>query len=248
VTGILTCVLVDTELELIPEELWKHPVIRNDANRRKRDPPDILLDSTIHHGAMKHLEEGNRRGRPDLVHMWLLNLLDSTLNTDEQLQVFLHLRDDRIVHVDPEVRIPRAQKRFYSLMEQLLAYGQVPVGEADPLMRVDEGNMRGLVDAIRHETEEENEILKVVALKEGGRNIFDHYPRILTEAHHIMALFGGFPRGEFKHASVAPARESLSLHKLPVSVWCAAAEVASLHRYLRHIKGIEPPEDAEPYA
>ncbi len=77
---MLNLLLADAEIELIPREIFHHPSVKANAKRRGKPPAEILLDSTIHHSALRKLTEGERRGRPDLVHFYLLLALESIMN------------------------------------------------------------------------------------------------------------------------------------------------------------------------
>ena len=69
---MLTLVLADTELERVPAPLQHHPAVRASARKRGRSPAAILLDSSMHHPALRRYSEGERRGRPDIAHIVLV--------------------------------------------------------------------------------------------------------------------------------------------------------------------------------
>src|SRR6266511_5565948 len=134
---MLTLVLADTELELVPVELQRHPSVRASARKRGRSPAAILLDSSFHHPALKKFPEGERRGRPDITHITLVVALDSILNLEGGLRVFVHTRNDEAIQFAPETRIPKNYTRFVGLMEDLFEKGEVP--EENPLIHMDRG-------------------------------------------------------------------------------------------------------------
>ena len=55
---MLTLVLADTELERVPVEIQRHPSVRASARKRGRSPGSILLDSSLHHPALRKAPEG----------------------------------------------------------------------------------------------------------------------------------------------------------------------------------------------
>lgn len=101
----LSSVSTDKGFELLSE---KH---RNIHARRNQDPADW---------------------RPDVIHQCLLHLLDSPLNRAGMLQVFLCCRGDRetdstagvtgqkVIQVDPRLRVPRHYKMFEKMMVMCL--------------------------------------------------------------------------------------------------------------------------------
>jgi len=78
-------ILADSELEIIPPEIARLPAIRKDAERRGKRAEEMLLDSSLHHSAMRGLDQWERRGRPDIVHMSMLIANESILNREGML-------------------------------------------------------------------------------------------------------------------------------------------------------------------
>ena len=83
----LNVVVAEAALELVPSEILKAPAVRNDAARRGVEPARMLLDRSLHHAAMLKLDEGHKRGRPDLVHAALLSLTGSPLYLDGLVKI-----------------------------------------------------------------------------------------------------------------------------------------------------------------
>ncbi len=125
---MLHLVLADCELERVPPEIADHRVVRWWARKRGRRPTELLLDSSLFHPALRKLEDGYRRGRPDIVHRCLLLSLDSPLNREGLLRVYVHTRNDEVIEVDPETRLPRSFHRFAGLMEELFLRGETEGG------------------------------------------------------------------------------------------------------------------------
>ena len=123
---MLTLVLSEAELELVPPGLVRHPAIIAHARQRGKEPVCILLDSNYHHAAMTGLPEGRRRGRPDMTHLFLLTTLESVVNKQGKLTIIIHTRNDEMITVSPETRIMRNYERFLGLMEQLFEKEAVP--------------------------------------------------------------------------------------------------------------------------
>jgi rRNA small subunit pseudouridine methyltransferase Nep1 len=96
----LNLVIAEAALEAIPEGIRKHGAILADARRRGVQPSRILLDRSIHHAAMQRLPDEFKRGRPDLIHITLLN-------------VFLEFEE--------KTRPPKSYARFRNLIEGALS-------------------------------------------------------------------------------------------------------------------------------
>ena len=87
-------ILADSELELVPREIVNERCILNNAHARGKAPEKILLDASHHHPAFGKLPDSQTRGRPDIVHFFLMMCIDSDLSADGKLKAFVHTRNN----------------------------------------------------------------------------------------------------------------------------------------------------------
>jgi len=215
----LTLVLADTELERVPVELQRHPSVRASARKRGRSPAAILLESSLHHPALRKFPEGERRGRPDIAHIVLVVALDSILNLEGGLRIFVHTRNDEAIQFAPETRIPKNYTRFVGLMEDLFEKGEVP--EENPLIRMDrEVTLAQLLAKLGGEP---------WAFAEGGDplDLRVGFPR---HEENLIAVIGGFPHGGFRSPVSTLCKRVMSIHPKPLKAWTTAAEVLVAYR------------------
>lgn len=212
---MLNLIVAEAELELVPGEIADHPAVLNHARRRGKKPTEMLLDSTYHHAALKKLSEGERRGRPDIVHVCLLNALESIANKEGRLRVYVHTRNDEVITIKPETRIPRNYNRFVGLMESLFKNGAVP--EDLELLRIEELSLEGLLKRIGPDgvfiAHERGEPMKPRDL---GKE--------LSALENPAVIVGGFPHGDFRRIDGVEGRR-VSLYKGPLMAWTVVNEV-----------------------
>jgi rRNA small subunit pseudouridine methyltransferase Nep1 len=213
---MLTLVLADSELELVPEAIQGHGCCVSAARKRGKSPRQTLLDSTIHHPALDRLEDGGRRGRPDLVHFFLLTALDSIQNLEGGLRVVVHTRNGQVIRVRPDTRLPKNQNRFVSLMEQLLVRGQVPP-QGEPLMSVEEGTVEGILKEVRPE--------RTIVFSPRGKPVDLRRHLSRARGKDVACVIGGFPDGDFTSPVYDLADETVSISPHELKVWAVAAEV-----------------------
>ncbi|MEM2715900.1 MAG: 16S rRNA methyltransferase, partial [Candidatus Thermoplasmatota archaeon] len=72
---------------------------------------DEILDSSIHYPYMKKMKDWQRRGRPDIIHMCLLIALESILNKEKMLRIYIHTRNDEIIYINPDTRMVKNYNR-----------------------------------------------------------------------------------------------------------------------------------------
>lgn len=115
---MLYLILAECGLELIPKDLGRHPAVKKNISRLG----DIgkILDVSIHHSAMKQLKDSRSRGRPDIVHKFLIDSLSSILNKWNQLRIYIHTNEDKLYEVNPYMRPPKDMTRFKGLAFKLL--------------------------------------------------------------------------------------------------------------------------------
>ena len=216
---MLTLVLADAELETVPGPLQGHPSVRTSAKRRGRSPAAILLDSSLHHPALRNFPEGQRRGRPDIAPLFLLLCLDSVLNAQGQLRTVLHTRNDGVIRVAPETRIPKNYPRFVGLVEDLFAKGAVP--EDKPLLTLERGvSLEKLLDEFPGRT---------WAFREGGErvNLWTEFAEVEGD---LVAVVGGFPHGDFRSPVARICDRVVSIHEEPLRAWTVTSEILVAYR------------------
>src|SRR5260370_15654519 len=211
---MLSLILAESSIELVPNEIVGHPAIIKWAKRKKKDPRKLVLDQNYHHSAILRLgKSGVGRGRPDIVHFSLLLALGSPLNADNQLNCFVHTRDDHVIAIDPRTRLPRNTDRFTALIEQLYQDSLVP-SSGPPLLKLRKESLKGLVSTILPD--------KVVALTTlGSPNPMEAVAAVLREAERPVLLVGGFPTGHFSAGALKRASEKIRVDRRKLTV-CAA--------------------------
>jgi len=214
---MLTLVLAEAELELVPRELVHHPAVIGHARQRGKEPARILLDSNYHHAAMTGLPEGRRRGRPDMAHLFLLTALESVANKQGKLKVIIHTRNDEMITVHPETRIMRSYERFLGLMEQLFETGAVP-NEKHPLLEL---NHHMTLAQVIAKTDAD---LVLAFSKTGTPTTLSDYFKV-HQNKNIVCLIGGFPSGSFHTDIKTITTEILSLYPEMLPVWTVTSEV-----------------------
>jgi rRNA small subunit pseudouridine methyltransferase Nep1 len=222
---VLSLILAESSIELVPNELVRHPAILKWAQRKRKDPHTLILDQTYHHSAILRLgPRGIGRGRPDIPHLSLLLALGSPLNLAGRLNCFVHTRGNEIISIDSKARLPRNTDRFTSLLEQLYQEKVVPP-TGRPLLSIKHGTIGDLVDEISGE---------VIALTTRGiPRRMDEVALRLTEHRDPVLLVGGFPSGHFSKEALSKVTESYRIHDHGLEAWTVVAR--SIYDYERAI-------------
>ncbi|NJE55139.1 16S rRNA methyltransferase [Thermococcus sp. 21S9] len=210
---MLHLVIADSELELVPKSIVEHPAVVNYARRRGKKPEEVILDSSYHHSALKKLEDGERRGRPDIVHICLLNALESIANREGRLRVYVHTRNDEVIYIKPETRLPRNYNRFLGLMESLFKNRVVPKDLA--LLRIEEKTLSELLEEIGPD--------EVFVMHEEGELMKPRdFGKVLAGLENPLVIVGGFPHGDFRSKVEG---KKVSLYREPLMAWTIVNEV-----------------------
>ena len=94
---MISLILSESALELVPYELEEHPSVVSHAKKLGKYPSDILLDNSWHFAAMKGLKDEIKRGRPDLVHFSILEATTIPLYLQNKLNLFVHTIDNKVI-------------------------------------------------------------------------------------------------------------------------------------------------------
>ncbi|MBI0584455.1 MAG: hypothetical protein ISF22_09560 [Methanomassiliicoccus sp.] len=199
----LTIVLADAELELAPEA-------RNGRSPFAEVP---VLDAYFHRDFLRSMPGGDRRGRPDIVHMALSLCQGSRLNRRGGLKVFVHTREDKVISVDPGKRIPPNYIAFLEEMTILLGGEQVD-GYSIADMR-----LVTLIGVLRADM--------VIALTPDGED--KGIRRVLKERapDNAVVIVGAFPRGDYASPVYDLAGVRISLGPDLLTVPTVISEVLS---------------------
>ncbi|TMI32517.1 16S rRNA methyltransferase [Candidatus Bathyarchaeota archaeon] len=227
---VLSLILAESSIELVPNELVHHPAILKWARKKRKDPHTLVLDQTYHHSAILRLgPRETARGRPDIPHLSLLLALGSPLNLSGGLKCYVHTRDNNIIKVDSRARLPRNTDRFTSLLEQLYQEKIVPP-TGPPLLSIKPGSIGNLVDEISGQ---------VIALTTTGLpKSMDQVASRLVKHRSSVLLVGGFPRGHFSKETLSKAKESYRIHGQHLDAWTVVAR--AIYDYERAIALGEP--------
>ncbi len=224
---MLHLILLESALELVPREIIGHPAVLKNARRRKKKPTETLLDVSLHYHAMKNLPDREKRGRPDIVHISLLNALESPLNKEDKLRIYVHTYDGHIIFIKPETRIPRNYNRFVGLMEQLLTKGRVPPDAEDPLIYVKTITLKELLSKIGKKG--------LILLRENG----EHKKPIDIVKYALendLAIgIGGFPHGDFSEYILEMATKQFSIYHLSLPSWIIVSRIITSAETLYNI-------------
>jgi len=225
VIKLLTIILAESALEVIPKKLWKHPVIKRYSEKRGKSPEFLLLDRSYHHAVMKSLKGNEKRGRPDIVHFALLEALASPLNKEQLLQVYVHTVNDYMIMVNPQVRLPKNYNRFIGLMEQLFEFGKIP--PAGPsLLTLTRETLSRLLQKIKP-------TLVLAFTRKGTPYTLEDAIAKISREENPVVMIGGFPHGHFSGKNLKLVDEAVSIDVEMLETWTVTSRV--IYEYERAI-------------
>jgi rRNA small subunit pseudouridine methyltransferase Nep1 len=201
----LSIIIAESALELVPDEILKHPAVSSDEKRRAIHASKILLDRSIHYAAMRRLENEFKRGRPDLLYLTLLNVTSTPMYQDGLVKVFVHTLNDTVLEIEEKTRPPRSYSRFRNLFESVL-YEKPDTG----LIRVRRATVNSLVREMIHAD-------TVVGLSVLGKRLAleDLAIEVLSKKNPALVI-GGFPKGHFSTETVKAFDELVRIDERPL--------------------------------
>jgi rRNA small subunit pseudouridine methyltransferase Nep1 len=216
---MLNILFVEAALEIVPGKISRHPSVTRNAKRSGKNPEMVLLDRSLHHRAMLDLPEGEKRGRPDILHFCLLEALGSPLNKAGKLKAMAQNLNGDFIDFAPELRLPRDCNRFDSLMEQLFAEKRVPPsGDDKPLMT--------LVRKSLQDVKEEIKPSRTFALTSHGKTEkLEELCRRLAAEENPLVFLGAYPHGAMREGTLAEAEEAISIHPEALEAWVVTSRL-----------------------
>ena len=199
---MLTIILVESSLELIPPELSNHQSVLAYSKKFKKTISNTLLDNSWHFGAMKGLKNEIKRGRPDIVHLTLLSICTSPAFYENKIKLFVHTVNNEIISINNNTRLPKSYHRFQGLMEKLFLTKKIE-SETEILMEMENSSLSKLISKIKPD--------EVIALTtEGQKTTFEKL--IHQTKENSCILIGGFQKGHFNEENQKIIERAFSIH------------------------------------
>ncbi|GBC70868.1 hypothetical protein HRbin02_00640 [Candidatus Calditenuaceae archaeon HR02] len=213
--------LADSAVEFIPREIWGHPSVASYCRKRGKIPARTLLDSSYHHAAMRGLPGRERRGRPDILHFTILEVLGSPLNKAEKLGIYVHTQPGYLIWVNPKVRLPRNYDRFKSLFEKLMVEKVIKSDAGEILLRVMGSDLESWVERVGAGS--------VILLSETGVKVeMGMLEEVSKSPKPTIFVVGCFPHGDFSPEIRSIADQVVRLSEHTMDAWVAASRILCL--------------------
>jgi len=198
---MISLILAESSLELIPEELKSHPSVVSHAQKLGKKPSEILLDNSWHFAAMKGIKDEIKRGRPDLVHFCILEATTIPLYKKNKIKIYIHTTDDKVIYVGENVNIPKSYHRFEGLIEKLFLEKSI-VANGNVLLEIKEKSFSDLIDEIKPS--------KIIGLSsKGQKHSFEN--TVLEMPENCCLVVGGFQKGHFSDAVQSRINQLISI-------------------------------------
>ena len=128
---MLYIILADSAFELVPKHKKNQPAVRK--NIKKLGNAGKILDISLHHTIMRDMDDPYSRGRPDIMHKFLLDALSSPLNRMNHLRIYVHTRRDVTYEINPLLRPPKDYNRFKGVLYKLWKEKSIKIKDTDKI-------------------------------------------------------------------------------------------------------------------
>ncbi len=184
---MISLILVESSLELIPKELQQHPAVLAHAKKLGKKPSEVLLDNSWDFAAMKGIKNEIKRGRPDLIHLCLLQSCGIPLYHQNKIRIYIHTINDKVIFVGENVHLPKSFHRFLGLIEKLFKEKTIKA-ENYTLLELKDMSFSQLIDKINPK--------QVIGLSTQGES--STYSDVVSKLDDNSCLVvGGFQKGHF---------------------------------------------------
>lgn len=199
---MLSLILVESSLELIPNELKSHPSVISHAQKLGRKSSEILLDNSWHFAAMKGIKNEIKRGRPDLVHFCILEATTIPLYEKNEIKIYIHTINDKVIYFENNIHIPKSYHRFAGLIEKLFLEKTIS-SNGNVLLEIKDKSFSDLIDEIKPS--------KIVGFSRKGKKLsFENIVSQLPEDSCLV--IGGFQKGHFSEKILKRIDQLISLN------------------------------------
>ena len=212
---MLTIILSESSLELIPSEMYNHPSVTSYSKKFKKNPSNTLLDNSWHFGGMKGLENEIKRGRPDIIHLTLLSLCTSPAFYENKIKVFVHTVNDKIININNKTRLPKSYHRFQGLIEKLFLTKMIK-SENEILMQLENLSLSQLISKLKP--------TQIIGLTTKGQTTT--LQKIVEQLNeNSCILIGGFQKGHFSKETEKILDQSFSISNVSLEAHLVASRL-----------------------
>ena len=220
---MLSLIIAESSLELVPRELQRHNSVVSYCKKMGKRPSEVLLDNSWHFAAMKGIKNEIKRGRPDIIHFCLLEACTIPLYEEDEIAVYVHTIDDKVIFVGSGVRLPKSYHRFAGIIEKLFAE-KVIKSDGKTLFEIKNMTFSELIDKIGPE--------RVIGLSsEGKQNSYGQVAKLCDE--DTCLVVGGFPKGDFSDSVKKRIDSVYSVEQRPLEAHVVVARI--LYEYEKTI-------------
>lgn len=201
---MISLVLAESALELVPLELQDHPSVLSHAHKLGKNPSEILLDNSWHFAAMKGIDNEIKRGRPDLVHFSILEATTIPLYLQNKIKIYIHTIDDKVIYIGENVHIPKSYHRFEGLIEKLFLE-KIIQSDTNVLLEIKEKSFSELINEIKP--------TKIIGFSTKGE--LRSFEKISSEiSDNTCIVIGGFQKGHFSESTKSKINHLFSVDNL----------------------------------
>ena len=184
---MISLIISESALELIPFEFQDHPSVISHAKKLGKHSSEILLDNSWHFAAMKGIKNQIKRGRPDLVHFSILEATTIPLYLQNKLNLFVHTIDDKVIHFGKNVHLPKSYHRFEGVIEKLYQEKKI-ISNNELLLELKDQTFLELISEINPS--------KIIGFSTEGQ--LSSYEKIAAQiSDNSCIVLGGFQKGHF---------------------------------------------------
>ncbi|MGQ4915544.1 MAG: hypothetical protein ACP6IU_12500 [Candidatus Asgardarchaeia archaeon] len=184
--------------------------------------PNRLLDISVHYRYLiKRPKLIGKHGRPDITHFTLLLLLDSILNRERLLDIYVHTVDEKMIFINPETRLPKNYIQFKGLFAKLLIEGKIIDSKTKKvLLKVENYNLSSFI-------EKEKPDLTIALTSKGKPTKISDLAKTIIKYEKIAVAVGGFPKNSFSDSVLKTFKKHYSIDPEPLHTWTVTSKIIS---------------------
>ena len=220
---MISLVLAESALELVPKKLRNHPSVISHSRKLKKKTSEILLDNSWHFAAMKGIDDEIKRGRPDLIHYCMLEATTIPLYKKNQIKIFIHTVDDKVIYLGENIHIPKSYHRFEGLIEKLFSE-KIIKSDNQTLLEIKDNSFSDLIDEI-------NPSQVIGFSTQGTEHTFESAASKFPE--NCCIVIGGFQKGHFSDKVQSRLDQLISIKESSLEAHVVVARI--LYEYEKTI-------------
>jgi rRNA small subunit pseudouridine methyltransferase Nep1 len=146
---------------------------------------------------------------------------------EQRLRVIIHTNQNKVIELNPEIRLPKNIDRFKGLILQLFKEKLIPPESDDPLMSLRELSLSDLINELRGN----HDLILEFSVK-GEQLSSTKYSKQIYDATNPLLIFGAYPHGEIEDIPNELVDKKIAIYQEGLDLFAVISQILAVQHMI----------------